>query len=690
MNLPHLPEVERVAKELAPDIARAQGAFVCQVDGPPAAGKSAFLHAVGKQLATHRLAPILVSPAPRALDSGPFALIQIAAELKDRSMVNGGLDDLKDARRPWREKIDLVRGWLEEHKERIVLLIDEPMSWPRQASSDLHFRKRTDAVISLLVDQAACRRVITGRVPEGRRVNRVERLAPASVPVEWLMDDSYWGALAGAAKTVAALKPSELERFSPLEIRLLVAHAAVAPPLDLRAWGSRRQISQRLVSRLECDPRWRDLLDVWSRISLVRRPFPPELPDQLGAVGLISPAAELLRRCVLYEEGEHLVLHDMLRLDIQQRRVADDLRRATHGQIARYYQRQFSGSSSGEALPVSTLLVAEMEAQHHAAEAQDIALQSELSTFFVDQLNALGRALSYEAKRWSDAVTVFRRAVDWDESDDYAHHYLAFNLDVQAELPDEVELHYRRAIELAPEMSRWRRRYVLFLLTLGRTTEAHRAWDDALDAFGLPDASADAEVYRNLHLPVARLLVHRGLLDFAKGVLAGIPPGVRKDDAGLAAVDRRLRALLEARARGAFVPGPHLQPEWWKHAPPLLRPREGEHRLARWMAARVEEVEREVLVLRAAEVVVNGKGEPRPARTEITFKRFDSWKPDRPAKRLQAGDFVEIGIYTKPGAPKAPVRTVARVHERREWEDEDLPAVFPDPARYRRRSSTGE
>ena len=85
----------------------------------------------------------------------------------------------------------------------------------------------------------------------------------------------------------------------------------------------------------------------------------------------------------------------------------------------------------------------------------------------------------------------------------------------------------------------WRSRWINFLITRGRIPEAHAAWNAAIDALGLPDQDADPRVYESLHLWVARLLVHRGQIDFAEKILRGIPPEVFQEHPGLRAIQRR-------------------------------------------------------------------------------------------------------------------------------------------------------
>jgi len=98
-----------------------------------------------------------------------------------------------------------------------------------------------------------------------------------------------------------------------------------------------------------------------------------------------------------------------------------------------------------------------------------------------------------------------------------------------------VEQQFLRAIEIDPSHAWWWSRYISFLITRGRTTDATNAWGDCLDALDLPTANADPRVYENLHLWVARLLIHRGQLDFARQVIDAVqssPPACPTSSGG--------------------------------------------------------------------------------------------------------------------------------------------------------------
>jgi hypothetical protein len=266
--------------------------------------------------------------------------------------------------------------------------------------------------------------------------------------------------------------------------------------------------------------------------------------------------------------------------------------------------------------------------------------------------------------------------VEWDVEDDYGHHYLAFNLDVLGKHPQRVEEHYLRAIELDPLNVWWRSRWSNFLITRGRMPEAQAAWNAATDALGLPDQDADPRVYESLHLWVARLLVHRGQIDFADKVLRAIPPEVFLEHPGLRAIQRRLRFLVEA-ARTRVVFPLTIPPERWWRGPHLcaLQTESGKT-LRRWLAGRIQEIDDDGVHLVVAEPPAEQMGQPRFLSMSFSFSDFDRCSRDESASTLKAGRFVEIGVY---GDEEI---LIIRVHRPGHWEDQDLPPLFPDPLRY--------
>jgi len=282
----------------------------------------------------------------------------------------------------------------------------------------------------------------------------------------------------------------------------------------------------------------------------------------------------------------------------------------------------------------------------------------------------------------------FVNSTNWDETDDYAHHYLAFNLDIEGNDPLQVEESYTTAIKLDPRVSLWWARYVSFLVVRGRVRDAREAWTDAMEILFPAHSEPGSFIYDHLHVWVARLLLHRGHVEFAREVLDDVPPYVQSER--IDALDRRLRALTEAEKVGAYAPGRYIEiEEWWRKGPFLLDTRDpwGEERLVRWLALRVDAIRENRIIFRGLNVVHGSSLKPELIRTEMTFDEFDRWQAgDISARQMEPGMFVEVGLYPRGGQDADDASKRIRVHPVGEWFDEGLPNLFPDPLRYLRKN----
>jgi len=678
---PLLADVLKVAEQLTDAIAESAPGrdALFQVTGPPTSGKSSLLAEVMSRVG-QPLIPVLVAPPASSFDTPAVVLGQVAAALVENGLVDGEFEAWKEPG-PWAVKLATVREWLDKSSERVVLLIDEPERWPSRSLEDRRFATHAVEVSRMLIERTTCRRVVAGSERGSEAANgwvpdlaRRFPLKRSTGDVAWLHDSTTWGPLADAAARFADAAGEEMARLSPLDVRLLVGLVAVGSLEEalncLRRSTSRREFARALARRLEQEARLQSATQLWARLALLRRPFSPALAHTLGLEELPEDVQTLVRRCLLFETRDGLVLHDTLRLDAAEHRwLTEDDKRTWHGKIAVHYAQVFKDRRS---------LLDEMEAFYHATLASDSALLQQLRPVFSDQLDAMGREISRTKHDYQGAVKVFQRSLEWDDTNDYAHHYLAFNLDVQGRDARRVEKHYERAIELAPDNVWWHSRWVNYLITRGRTAAARDAWQSALDALGLPDPDAPSEIYENLHLWVARLLIHRGQLDFASEVLDGIPARVRQDHLGLRAMARLLQSLITVRAGRALFPLSIREPDWW-NGPHLSAKQDHDGSpLRHWLAGRVDAVDEGTIFLVVAAPPRNSSAQPEYCSLEMTFQDFDRASRDDRARDLSAGRFVEVAYYGKSDAP------VIRVHPSQEWRDDDLPPLFPDPVRYLR------
>ena len=663
MSSLELHNVEDAVDQIERGIAQAdRHTSTWSVLGEPTSGKSAVLEQVHQRLETRgRVRSIVVSPPPRAYDAGHAALLDLAEGL---SLSPHALGTVRDPHATWQAKVRAVRAALMK-AGKIVLLVDEPAVWsPRK---ETYFRAFVSDMWDLIFNTSNTVVVTAGPTPSRGPGHRAIHLDPASEPESVLaaIDASV---LSRAKAVVQARFGAELASISPLQIRLLVAIAAINESALQRLEPSliehRNGLVDTLASLVDADhPRLRDL---WLRAAALREPFEDDLLGLIGIRELNELESAIAKQCLLFRRRERLVLHESLRTVTG---AIDHDEAAVHRLLAAYYRHRFDDPEAGE----SARLRDSLEAFHHASSAGVVELDN-YRPFFVDQLNILGYRLSVEQHERERAADVFRIALEWDSRNAYAAHYRAYNLDLlatdsgQAVDPAEVELLYRQAAEEQPRHPWFRSRLITFLIAEARIDEAWAEWLSATEAIG---RDASESVYFGMHLHVARTFLYRGELDHAESILRSLPAEIARDD-HFAAISERLGALREARDHGSHVPAPYLTRGWWRR-PKLLD--EGD--LARWLAVRVARVDGDELEFDVADITPGER--PVYGALEIPLKTLATWwRGPGDVSTVQAGEFLEIGFYgTDPEA-----RVLAVRHPPTRWPD--LARSNEDPDRYLR------
>lgn len=300
----------------------------------------------------------------------------------------------------------------------------------------------------------------------------------------------------------------------------------------------------------------------------------------------------------------------------------------------------------------------------------------------VDKLNNLSQRLAKRPAASRPATWAFGAMARVAPKNDLYHHYRALSLDVLGVKPDEVEREYRQAIAINPLNPWWHSRLVSFLVIRGRLEEAREAWDRAIALLVSPDSAPDLALYRDLHLEVARVLLHRVELEFARTVLDQVPHALRRYLPSYDALRDRLEVLTAAEEYGSFVPEQFLRRDWWRAGPFLLPPTSEGRRLHHWVIGRVEAVSKDVVALQVAEVtaeVLADEGaRPRTADTAVSRRSLERRDSGVPMRGVEVGDFVELGFY---GDDRAELTTLSAVHDR-PVTGPDAPGIFPNPSRY--------
>jgi hypothetical protein len=223
---------------------------------------------------------------------------------------------------------------------------------------------------------------------------------------------------------------------------------------------------------------------------------------------------------------------------------------------------------------------------------------------------------------------------------------------------------------------------VSFYITRGRVREARARYGAALDQLLPIEDEIDPWLYQHFHRWIARLLVHRARLDFAREVLEAIPPRLRKDIPWVPELFRRLAALEEADKHGAVFPA-HLPPDTWWNGPHLFRRREpGKGELTGWWPGRVADIDHDDRILHLWTGIPRDAehDEPRYGWLDLSFADFEKWSEDDTLETIQVDRFFEMAAFKGSEAGEI---TVIRTHEVRL--PEELPRIFPPPDRYLKR-----
>jgi tetratricopeptide (TPR) repeat protein len=597
-------------------------------------------------------------------DGALVALATLAASLADDVRAHA-----LDVKVPWKQKLRTVVDALDGTGARTAVLVDDPWFGAPDDAPSLFVERSTDLldeierVPSLSLVLSRSDRPLSGTVVE----------LPTAADPRAVLAPERWhrSSLENVARQISNLDDPKLARWSPVELRLAVAFASVKGRAASEALRQLKSGPHALVRAVLDELGSARLRNAIVRLGVMRTPFDDATLDAL--LGETSATERgLVLDALLFQTDEGFVVPELLARIARERlhklRFAE-LKEA-HLVAVRFHERGFAeGSRSADLRAVTRH---EMEIVHHLTETGDAAAVFDRSLYFVEQYDKLGKALSIRGVRahkpaWLRlAIEAYDRALVHDPEDAYAHHYRAYNLDILADDPAAVEAGYRRALAIPPDHVWHHGRLISFLVTSGRPREAYEAWGDALRAFeGL---RGHAWLFRELHRTVARLLLHRGRLDFAREVLDDVPG--RAGDTWLAPMRTLLLQLEEAEADQLVFPASVSSESRW-NGPHLLVAEEERPRVRRWMPGRIERANGETIV-RFAE-----QADPAPkfGRRKYTAAQFRRVCPAAKPTMPPAGTFLEIIEL------QGEDHEVIRCHPMTALPDH-LPALFPPPDRY--------
>lgn len=611
-------------------------------------------------------------------DAAHVAMLETVAQLREQGCSIPAFGKVVDRSLPWDKKLEAFSKGLQALNGGTAFLLCNPSVWRSGDDDDFYWNHKTQQLLACLFRNVP-HLVYTGNYMEGlpgaskhpfRQDFKAERFLQRCVKV---------GLLSNSAAS-AILSRGNPGHFGDLSVRLSVALQVVADsPEQLVQCHPLGELLHSFNDALN-NRMWSALRDAWYTISLVRRPFAwnalrsilPQLRNEEEAI---------LTECLMDRDKDgrlELILRP--HWELTQRHT-----QRAHKQCLKLYQRRLGGANETNRWRFG------MEAQHHASSAGDWQYIKKQSPLFCDQYNLFGKRASLAAQASDDeetfklAVHFFEQTLKIDERDDYAHHYLAYNLDYAALDEKRSDKHYRRAIEIAPERPWWHSRYVAFLITVGRTRDARQAWERAQEDL-LTVKSTDAKrVYEDFHRWVLRLLLHRSQLDFAADILRDIPEKYRDDIRGIRLMEGMLASMRDAAdGRDVYPMDVPLAERWG--APRLLPPSDPNyHLLIRWFVGRVEyKTDRTVGLFLAESPEASDK--PRYFRSELSLEQFADFSETK-VSAVSEGDYFEFYTFAAAdnGKEEKGVIRFARQDPRASWRD-DLPPLRPDPRRYLKRA----
>jgi tetratricopeptide (TPR) repeat protein len=265
-----------------------------------------------------------------------------------------------------------------------------------------------------------------------------------------------------------------------------------------------------------------------SRVLLSRRPIPVA---ELSAVSHITAEhLPLFSQCIGY--GDPVRFSTPVRAALQAAlrsaiRPSDE--EEHHCDLARFHRR-FDGVADPADAATFDKAVAWVERVHHLAHAGERGVVEWNSVslpapeFYWDR----GRALSRRGLH-REAAAVYDRGRREFPTDDYCHHYFAWNLEQAEQRTEVVRDAYQRAVVLRPDHPWWNARLIQHLIRTKDAKAARKAWLTALENVD-PDGSEVARspyIPEHLHLWVAQEWLKSGQWQAAKRTIDAVPVEIR-------------------------------------------------------------------------------------------------------------------------------------------------------------------
>jgi hypothetical protein len=656
-----------------------EGASRIAIQAPPGFGKTTLLKEVAAAYAKSRR--VVRIEIPEGDDAALVALVEAATQL-DAAMP-GLLDRVvpqkEPARVPWGAKLAALKEALGRAGDDLLVLLDGPRFQAAAGPEGELFAGRSVEITETLLRARAGTIVLAGpRIPEGIAEDAGFRLPLVRDASKAAEDDTVFrlGGYPARALSPVVLQVLQALRASGIDVEQI-------PAKDLRL---ERLVAQDLGSVVLRSPEMRRVL---ARLAALRVPFSSGLLKRAGLLAL-PPQSRAVVQTLVEGRGDGVswipsALSEAIRARIQVGDPAWETNEPAgeiHRFAASYHRERFEAARSrGD---IAAAVREELEEIHQLTEAGDAGALLARSLQFVEQYDALGKSLSQKALRAPreqeeklrrDALRAYERAIEHDGRDAYAHHYIAYNLDILGAEPERVEREYIAARDLDKKHAWYHSRLVCFLITTAWMQEAREAWDRALGDLADTGESLQSTVYEELHAQVARLLLSRSELDFAAVVLEDVPDELRTEG-WWRALHQLMVCLEEDRdERLVFPPTVALEERW--DGPHLTTGPDEPVAVHAWQPGRVIGRDDKVAVILCS----RGSSDVSLSTTRLSLQALlDEWHGN-PAS-LSVGAFVELIEYLD--GTKA-----LKTWDRKSSSFDAVPGLrklFPPPDRYIRRA----
>jgi tetratricopeptide (TPR) repeat protein len=557
------------------------------IEGGPASGRSTFM----ERIATSGWIDVLDPSQP---DTVADALLQIDVLCGHPTPVAG----------PITERLTAAQRALNQRGKPLFVRLHAGWGGTAEAGSDEPgFREHAARLLAVLMSQRVDVPVIV--------VGKIARTTDAEVfklrvpGVDWTRfdDAKVWDHVSSFSVAAFQLQKrcSDLPHVSPIVARLAVGRIALGEDKDQVIADVRARptwMAPHVHALLRSTTEHPELADALARVANLRRPIPKA--QLLQAVPIVSEWAPLLTSVLGYTANGGVRFSEPVLAAL--RAHGDLILRSdpkAHMAVAKAYEHEdgLADPSQIQHLPRARCWT---EKVHHFAHGgpEGLARWRE-QTITQNELRwVAARALSRDGG-FREAADLYEQCVREDEGDDYAWHYLGYNLDRLGHDTTRVKLALENAVELSPANPWWNARHITWLIDQVRYAEALEAWERALTEIDPSRSSDDPWLVRHFHRHVVAAWLDAGEVSRARAAYEAIPERLRGEDSAVE-LERRLVDYEEAQAlQGSVRPYGLIGAARWE---PRALPAQLDNgsALTRWYACHVQGVGDDGVRLRAA------------------------------------------------------------------------------------------